>query len=500
MRVPEGRQVRLDALRERAAHAMRLASQVRQGTRCKRLMEPRKDSYMQGFREVVSRLDTRCQKPDGTVYGTRGKCRQGRELRRRTSADGPGEGRAFAEQYGMKYSAANERVVRRARSVPDEAWNELPVKSLPHGTQLQANEKTLKLKPINKVVSGREPFREGYVTKLWQDGRGRLHVADGHHRVAMYHALGKDMPVRIMSEADYKRLSRRRDSWNDNRLDTRCQKPDGSIYGTAGRCRQGRELRQRSSTDPSKTPTTYDRKPPANPPYCCNKQVEKVTKALRARIAKLEPAMSEEMIGLANKHGAKLDGFSHRLKAEKSLGRKIENEYTSDEFGGDIEKCANAMSDVVRYTIKTTNERYTDTVENVLSELKAKGYEARVKNYWEEGQPYRGMNVALTSPDGLKVELQFHTPQSLYVKEKTHKLYEDYRVEKNDAKRRKLYDAMVRITDKLIPPWGTATNAGSRSPQVRDLARNSARERERLLSIGKRKKMGFQTAKEAGLT
>ena len=449
--------------------------------------------------DIRQRLDTRCQKPDGTIYGTSGKCRQGRELRRRSSADGPGEGRVFSEQFGMKYSGANERIVRRARTVPDEQWDTLPVQQLPHGTQLQANEKILKTKPIQKVVSGREPFREGYVTKLWQDNRGRLHVADGHHRVAMYHALGKDMPVRIMTEADYKRLSQRRDSLSTSRLDTRCQKPDGTIYGTAGRCRQGRELRKASSRNPDIKPASYDRSPPPNPGYCCDEKVAKVTKALRDRIAKLEPGVSDEMINLANKHGAKLDGFSHRLKAEKSLGRKIENEYGGEPFNGDVEACADSMSDVVRYTIKTTNERYTDTVEGVLADLQAKGYTARVKNYWEQGQPYRGMNVALTSPDGLKVELQFHTPQSLYIKEKTHKLYEQYRVERDDTKRRKMFDAMVRITDKLIPPWGTASSGASRSPQVAAIRQQSTEQRNRLLGIGIRKRMGFQTAKEAGL-
>ena len=453
-----------------------------------------------------SRQDTRCQKPDGTVYGTGGKCKQGRELRRRSSADGPGEGRAFSEQFGMKYSGANERVVRRARSVPDEQWDKLPVSKLPSGTPLQANEKILKTKPINKVVSGKEPFREGYVTKLWKDGRDRLHVVDGHHRVAMYHALGKDMPVRIMTEADYKKMQGRGDAYEmgrgeiAKRLDTRCQKPDGTVYGTAGGCKQGRELRRVSSRDPErKAPEGYDRSEPKNPPYCCDKKVEKAAKALRAKIAKLEPGVSEEMIDLASKYGARLDGFEYRLKAEKSLGRKIENEYKTDEFGGDVDKCANSMSDVVRYTVMTSNAKYTATVENALSDLRAKGYTTRVKNYWEEGQPYRGLNVALTSPEGLNIELQFHTPQSMYVKKKTHVLYEAYREEKDDNKRRKMFDAMVQITDKLIPPWGAAATGRARSPKVQSVRERTKQQRERLLSIGTRKKNGFQTAKEAGL-
>jgi len=110
----------------------------------------------------------------------------------------------------MNYDPHNEKVVARARSVPDEKWNELPVESLSAGTPLEANEKTLKQKSIDKVVSGAEPFRAGYVTKLWRDKNGRVHVVDGHHRVAMYHVLGKAMPVRIMDESAYDRLVGRR--------------------------------------------------------------------------------------------------------------------------------------------------------------------------------------------------------------------------------------------------------------------------------------------------
>lgn len=58
------------------------------------------------------------------------------------------------------------KVVGRARSVPDATWNALPVETPPAGTPLQANEETLTKKSIDKVVSGAEPFREGYAIKL----------------------------------------------------------------------------------------------------------------------------------------------------------------------------------------------------------------------------------------------------------------------------------------------------------------------------------------------
>lgn len=107
----------------------------------------------------------------------------------------------------MTYSPKGEATVRKARNVPDKDWDKLPVQSLPHGTRLIANEEHLtKPEAIERVVSGKEPFREGYVTKLWKDGKGNLHIVDGHHRVAMYQKLGKDMPVRIMSEKEYRAI------------------------------------------------------------------------------------------------------------------------------------------------------------------------------------------------------------------------------------------------------------------------------------------------------
>lgn len=116
------------------------------------------------------------------------------------------EGRVKSEDYGMRFDPRNYLVVERARSVSEEKWNELAIDSLRVGTLLQANEEMLKKKSIDKVTSGAEPFREGYVTKLWRDENGELHIVDGQHRVAMYYSLGKEMPVRIMDNAIYDRL------------------------------------------------------------------------------------------------------------------------------------------------------------------------------------------------------------------------------------------------------------------------------------------------------
>lgn len=69
---------------------------------------------------------------------------------------------------------------------------------------------------------------------------------------------------------------------------------------------------------------------------------------------------------------------------------------------------------------------------------------------------YRGVNTQLKNKDGYKFELQFHTEQSLLVKEENHKLYEQYRVLDNQDVRRKqeLAARMVKNSNKVPMPTG----------------------------------------------
>jgi hypothetical protein len=116
-------------------------------------------------------------------------------------------GKVKSSRFGMVYSKTSAAIVARARKVSDANWEKLPVQTLKCCPKLVANEKYLtKPEAIEKVVSGKVPFRKGYVTKLWKDAKGKLHIVDGHHRVAMYQSLRKDMPVRIMSEAELQGL------------------------------------------------------------------------------------------------------------------------------------------------------------------------------------------------------------------------------------------------------------------------------------------------------
>jgi hypothetical protein len=171
----------------------------------------------------------------------------------------------------------------------------------------------------------------------------------------------------------------------------------------------------------------------------------------RAKVASIEPEITRDMIDVANANGAKMDGLDQRLKSEKSLARKIDDEKDSD-FDGDATKTAENMSDVARYTMTYKDSDYVSGANRVVEDLREKGYEMRVKNYWQDGDPYQGINISAVHPNGTKFELQLHTPTSLDFKEPTHAKYDKYRESTSPQVRYKEYTSMRRIARQIPKP------------------------------------------------
>ena len=98
------------------------------------------------------------------------------------------------------YSEAAVADVRAADKRGEIPWGEVPETTIPHDQipSISANEAELQRIPIRRVTTGREKFRDGYTVKLMRDEDGRLHIVDGHHRVAMYSLMGRDLPVQIV--------------------------------------------------------------------------------------------------------------------------------------------------------------------------------------------------------------------------------------------------------------------------------------------------------------
>ena len=201
-------------------------------------------------------------------------------------------------------------------------------------------------------------------------------------------------------------------------------------------------------------------------------------KRLRERALAVEPKVTELMKVIQENAGGEFVQLEQRVKSTDSLARKIDGDAVT-EFDGDRTRAADAVSDAVRYTLKVGDENYAQSLDSTIKALEAAGFTLRVKNFWQSGDPYDGVNIK-AKKDGIEVEIQLHTPSSFAHKEGeggTHPIYKKYQVELNDSTRKSMWNQMVEIAKGVTRP----ANYGS------------------IIATGTLVLQQFQTAQEAGL-
>ena len=172
------------------------------------------------------------------------------------------------------------------------------------------------------------------------------------------------------------------------------------------------------------------------------------------RMKDLEPGITSNMKQIEQLTGGKLVGLNFRLKDLDSLTRKIKKDVAESNGKLTPEEAAANIADGVRFTLQFNDEDYTAGVQRSLDTLKSQGYEIlAVKNFWQKGDPYQGINVKLRR-DGVLTELQFHTPESHHTKET--RLHDDYKIYRDktlhsEADRKAAYERMVAAADRYIP-------------------------------------------------
>jgi hypothetical protein len=123
-----------------------------------------------------------------------------------------------------------------------------------------------------------------------------------------------------------------------------------------------------------------------------------------------------------------LAGLDHMLKGEDRLKEKIADALRARP-GLSAIQALSIVPDPVRFTL-TYNDAgdYADGVLVDVDRLKAEGFELiKLKNLWHKDQ-YKGVNSQWRIPEtGTRVEMQFHTSESLEAKELTHEAYERIR-------------------------------------------------------------------------
>jgi hypothetical protein len=159
--------------------------------------------------------------------------------------------------------------------------------------------------------------------------------------------------------------------------------------------------------------------------------------------SKIEPKVTDDLINFAKNNGGKMEGLEYRLKTVESLERKMISDGINTQ-----------MNDVLRYTIIVDGDLAKGT-NSILKELEAKGYQTiKIKNTFQEGQIYKGINTNVKSADGSIFEIQYHTSESFNVKQNiNHSLYEEYRLlDKSSTQAIKLEQQMIKNSDAVKLP------------------------------------------------
>ena len=180
-----------------------------------------------------------------------------------------------------------------------------------------------------------------------------------------------------------------------------------------------------------------------------------VAKAILEVARKHEPGITKTVTETVKNLGGQMAGLNFRIKGEDSLSRKIRG-YV-EEKGISPQQARDSVKDAVRYTAIFDANNYAKGAQAVQKALEQRGwkrYNHQFKNYWRGGDDYDGYNCVFVNDEGFKFELQFHTPESIRVKEKSHVLYEEARDLPPGAQRDKLVNEMTSLWGSVPRPMG----------------------------------------------
>jgi hypothetical protein len=179
-----------------------------------------------------------------------------------------------------------------------------------------------------------------------------------------------------------------------------------------------------------------------------------LAKDIASRARSAEPAVTATLKGVAAASGAELVGLKYKLKDETGLSRKIAMK--SAEKGITEEEYAGRISDASRYTMKVDHKTYVEDVEKTMKAMTDDGMEVvEIEQQWLHGTSYNAVHVIAQSPNGTKVEVQFHTEASLAVKSVNHKIYKGWRnLDPSDPRRASMTKEMITNSDRLKFPEG----------------------------------------------
>ena len=171
-----------------------------------------------------------------------------------------------------------------------------------------------------------------------------------------------------------------------------------------------------------------------------------------------EKQITQDCVAIAEDTGLEMNGLEFSVKTGSSVADKIERTREKERKKGNSpsdEEIVSDMWDLVRYTGMGKHDDLADNTMKVMEQFKRRGYEIVEcdNKYLNKGVPYKGIHLAVKSPDGQMFEYQVHSEESMRIKNINHKLYEESRNIRTSPERREyLQREMIRNTESLPMP------------------------------------------------
>ena len=153
-------------------------------------------------------------------------------------------------------------------------------------------------------------------------------------------------------------------------------------------------------------------------------EIARLAKSLHSEAVKQEPELTMTLVNVVEDLGGEMAGLTHRLKKQTSIEGKISRDVRDG--GVSPADAAAGLNDTIRYTAVFDPDSFTEDVLEVQSKLEERGwnrYDHKWKNFFSPGNSYQGYNTVMVNSDGLRFELQYHTRETLTIKERAHDIY-----------------------------------------------------------------------------
>jgi predicted RNA binding protein YcfA (HicA-like mRNA interferase family) len=170
---------------------------------------------------------------------------------------------------------------------------------------------------------------------------------------------------------------------------------------------------------------------------------------LLEQMVEAEPRVTADFLTAVPSLGSPYQ-LAHRIKSPESLARKLFDRQ-------DQRRWWRAPQDLLRYTVLTESpDKLVAAARHTAGELNRAGWQVTyAMQSYTEGSRYKGIHAFLKTSTANKVEVQFHSVQSVKVKELTTPYYEVERsVQATISEREAARRECIRLSGTLSAPAG----------------------------------------------